>query len=119
MTKEQLEDIKKIGIPSEELFHEVVDELLEYKRLEEQVGCPLKVREQALLKGIYYESKGFGNTNLGKTIVCFSKTPKLKLDYETHSYLCFEVNSSRNKEKKCLPLSEYKKTWWLKKDKSE
>ncbi len=101
------------------IIEEAFDELLEYKQLEELVGCPLKVREQALLKGIYYESKGFGNTNLGKTIICFSKTPKLKLDYETHSYLCFEVSGSHNKEKKCLPLSEYKISWWLKKDRSE
>ena len=81
--------------------------------------CPQNILKQALLKGIYYESIGYGNTNLGKTIMCLSKAPKLKLDYETHSYLCFEVSGSHNKEKKCLPLNEYKISWWLKKDKTE
>ncbi len=41
MTKEQVEDIKKIGIPSEELYQEVCDELLEYKQLEKELGCSM------------------------------------------------------------------------------
>jgi hypothetical protein len=43
MTKQQLLDISKIGIPSEELFHEVCDELLSYKQSEKDLGCPSDV----------------------------------------------------------------------------
>jgi hypothetical protein len=109
---------KELMDKSYELLEQVIKNYIDLKN-DQTFECPQNVLKQALLKGIYYESMGYGNTNLGKTIICLSKTPKLKLDYETHSYLCFEVSGSHNKGKKCLPLSEYKISWWLKKDKSE
>lgn len=48
ITLEQLKDINEIGIPSEELFHDVCNELLKYKQLEEDLECSLDKAAKAL-----------------------------------------------------------------------
>ncbi len=60
MTKEQLETYKNTydrydGIPNNE-FDSICDELINYKQLEEQIGCPLEeiVEFIRLLKKTYY-----------------------------------------------------------------
>lgn len=109
MTLEQLEEIKKIGIPSEDLFQEVCDELLKYKQLEQDLGCPLEVIFKALKDGFYDE---YG---------ALYKVGEFYLDYNwllsnpSDKYLTFNVEGTYFEFK----LNDYKKTWWLKEDKSE
>ena len=107
LTKEQLEEISKIGMPSEELFHEVIDELLGYKDLEEQLGCPLEVilklvDQNELYYQFYDELQHWTSVkvDLRKKVVWYCK------QVGGH-YACSQ------------PLSNYGKTFWLKKDKSE
>lgn len=107
MTKEQLEEISKIGIPSEELFHEVVSEVMQYKDLEEELGCPLDVlfklvNQNELYYQFYNELQHWTSVkvDLRKKVVWYCK------QVGGH-YACSQ------------PLSNYGKTFWLKEDKSE
>jgi hypothetical protein len=68
----------------------------------EQVGCPLEVREQAFDEGFYDQE---GNHHF-----CEHYVPYLKSMHTRGSMTCTE---------KHFKLKDYKKTWWLKKDKSE
>lgn len=86
-------------------------ELEKYRKLEEEYGCTLKVVTQALKKsnfeGLFvdttdndgFEWKGFEKCNLM---------------YDAFNNRFYWCNGSF-----CIPLSDYKKRWWLKKDKSE
>jgi len=75
---------------------------LEVLSFEEQLGCPLEVREKAFDKGFYDES--------GNHYTCEHYVPYLK---EMHTRGIMSHTS------KCFKLKDYKKTWWLKADKSE
>jgi len=107
MTKEQLEEIKKIGIPSEELFHEVVDELLSYKQLEEQIGCPLEVVVEHINES--YKT-------LCQHIEINEKYIELKKyrDIVELSKISYDIALSKEQKGLCEKYFP-----WLKKDKSE
>lgn len=70
--------------------------------LEEQIGCPLEVREQAFEKGFYDQE--------GNHQFCEHYVPYLKSMHTRGIMRCNE---------KHFKLKDYKKTWWLKEDKSE
>lgn len=71
--------------------------------LEEQLGCPLEVVFKALQNGVYYED--IAN--------CMKYMPvDLHLNLEGEYVLYFD-------DEEYLLTKNYKKTWWLKKDKSE
>lgn len=72
------------------------------KIIEEQLGCPLEVREKALDKGFYDEN--------GNHYTCEHYVPYLK---EMHTRGIMSHTEKRFK------LRDYKKTWWLKADMSE
>lgn len=74
-----------------------------YKQLEEQIGCPLEVVFKALKNGIF--TKDLPSEKIVKWYGRLSNV-------ETEWYL-----SDDNKV--CINLKGYKKTWWLKEDKSE
>lgn len=75
-----------------------------YKQLEEQLGCPLEVRERALTNGIYIK-------NIYGDMVNF----KVMLVYKNKElgYYFRIINDG------AVLLKDYKKTWFLKEDKSE
>lgn len=83
-----------------------IEEELEYAekchKLEERVGCPLDVREKAFDKGFYDVD--------GKHYICEHYVPYLK------SMHTRGIMIGREKH---FDLKDYKKTWWLKKDRSE
>lgn len=96
-------------------FYEGVHKELEYAKrcheLEEELGCPLEVREKALIKDfIWYDD----NDRLIQVIAMNSgyimekgkKTAVLNCIYNFNFWLAI----------KC---KDYKKTWWLREDKSE
>lgn len=89
----------------------MVNELHRYKKLEEEIGCPLEIR--CKLKTDQYIFDKYGEPYQIKTF------------YEN-----FFIVRYRGKEERLeefgyygaitdFPYSEYKKTWWLKADKSE
>ncbi len=100
--QEDFDDINQNELPS---YEEIYKRLNLYENFIGIFRCALKY-------GIKYKTTGKGNSNLGKEIFASSKTPKLKLDYETHSYLCFEITSYRQ-TKTCFKIEDFGKTWWL------
>ena len=74
-----------------------------YKDLEEQLGCPLEVVLKALQNGIYYEDVA----NCMKYMVV-----DLSFNFSGDFVLYFD-------DEEYLLARNYKKTWWLKEDKSE
>lgn len=71
-------------------------------KIEEQLVCPVEVREKAFDKGFYDES--------GNYYTCEHYVPYLK---EMHT------RGIISHTEKHFKLRDYKKTWWLKADKSE
>ena len=74
-----------------------------YKQLEEQLGCPLDVVFKALTNGVYYEDVA----NCMKYMVV-----DLHLNLEGEYVLYFD-------DEEYLLTKNYKKTWWLMKNKEE
>lgn len=70
--------------------------------LEEEIGCPLEVVIKALKEGIYYIYPN-GNIVLERSF---------KLNHYSSGWCLI-------KPKLNFKLEDYKKTWWLKRDKSE
>lgn len=80
----------------------IENKLKELEDLEEQLGCPLDVRERAFDNGFYDVD--------GNHYFCEHYVPYLK---EMHTRGLMDGTSKRFK------LKDYKITWFLKKDKSE
>lgn len=72
--------------------------LAKYRKLEDQLGCPLEVREKALQQGYIYNG--------------FTKLLYICCRYDENG--CYLTNSCNK-----YYLKEYKITWWLREDKSE
>jgi hypothetical protein len=86
---------------SKNLLQNAYDKLGKLEDLEEQLGCPLEVFVKALKNGIYYDDK--------------FEHPVFILDkdnFKTKDYHLLVTGT-------IVYLKDYKKTWWLKKDKSE
>lgn len=83
-----------------------IEEELEYAekchKLEERVGCPLDVREKAFDNGFY--------DIYGNHYICEHYVPYLK---------SMHTRGIMRHIEKHFNLEDYKKTWWLKKDRSE
>lgn len=80
-------------------------ELIKYRELEEQIGCPLdKLIKFSNQETVYTKWGAFTNEivlvdlNLGRIHITRNR----------------DINDTY-----CLYTSDYKKTWWLKQDKSE
>lgn len=83
-------------------YNTIKQALLKIQEQEEELGCPLDVREQAFKKGFY-------DIN-GNYFTCEHYVPYLKQMHTKGIML---------HEEKRFKLEDYKKTWWLRKDKSE
>lgn len=84
--------------------------------IEEQLGCPLEAREQAL-KQRYIYTTWHSRDGLEKqeiTHLVYDKDIKMwifkDLEKNTEGFYCELAN---------IPVDGYKKTWWLKEDRSE
>lgn len=85
-----------------EMWFNANNALAKYRKLEQELGCPLEVREQAFNNGFYDES--------GNHYICEHYVPYLK---------AMHTRGMMNGNSKSFKLSDYKKTWWLKKTKEE
>lgn len=81
---------------------EYSEPLWNYLNLEEELGCPLEVVFKAIYSGIYYIYPN-GNIFLERSF---------KLNHYSSGWCLI-------KPKLNFKLEDYKKTWWLKRDKSE
>ena len=88
---------------SKNLLQSAYDKLGKLEDIEENLGCPLDVVFKALQNGVYYEDVA----NRMKYMVV-----DLHLNVEGEYVLYFD-------DEEHLLTKNYKKTWWLKKDKSE
>lgn len=88
---------------TEQKILEIMQENKKYKSLEEEIGCPLDIVFKALTNGVYYEDVA----NCMKYI-----SADLHQNLEGDYVLYFSAEEY-------LLTNDYKKTWWLKKDKSE
>lgn len=82
---------------------QIVNKLGKLEDLEEQLGCPLEVVFKALANGVYYE-------DVANCMKYMAVDLHLNLDGEYVLYF---------DDEEYLLTKNYKKTWWLKKDKSE
>ena len=73
--------------------------LAKYRKLEEQLGCPLEVVFKAIINGIIVDGS----------------TYQVKVGKDIYGYFFILSNGSSYP----FYLKNYKKSWWLKKDKSE
>jgi hypothetical protein len=77
-----------------------------YEELSKQLGCPLNVYMQIEMYSVYglYDEKG----------------DFWKFDYVTYRHFrCYRKNDKDEIIDKTFDVNGYKKTWWLKEDKSE
>ena len=93
---------------------EIMEKLGELEDIEEQLGCPLDVVFKALTNGFKFivSSHKLGTLNqiVNQMIYC---------DY-AYLYYANDVNAwCIATIHDCFYLKDYKKTWWLKEDKSE
>ena len=128
LTIEQLEYYRNTydkydGIESNE-FDKICNELIEYKNLDEQLGCPLDVVFKAIVDGIVI----IGDINKYTDMTLWLDTKPTtaligeKHDFEeprliTYKEWCFSCNSGSYSG--CVKLKDYKKNWWLKENREE
>ena len=104
----QYDDFYQESFEASKDYKILVDELNYADRchkLEEQLGCPLEVVFKAIKNGIYYEN------NTRKIIY-------IRVYFTTNSYKTEFVLRDLNDDYALLSRN-YKKTWWLKEDRSE
>lgn len=95
-------------------FYDLYNKLGRLEDLEEELGCPLEVVFKALTNGIYthwnWNCDLYDETEELSYIenIYFGKNPFDKIS------LMFGY-----KKESTIDLKDYKKTWWLKEDKSE
>lgn len=77
----------------------IIQKLKVLEDLEEEIGCPIEVLFRALKDGVY-----------------------IKKDKQQRNFYCLGYNMkiyTQNFDDTPLKTKDYKKTWWLKADKSE
>ena len=95
-------------------IRKLVDEVKEYRQLKEQIGCPIEVLFRALKEGVYTEINIYGK-DVGNGLKYFEaiyiSTDGIEL---LHNSMFKGIESIGSRQ-----LKDYKKTWWLKADRSE
>ena len=79
-----------------------IDKLGQLEDIEEQLDCPITVREKAFENGFYDEN--------GEHYICEHYVPYLK---------SMHTRGIMTHTEKRFKLKDYQKSWWLKQDKSE
>lgn len=87
-----------------------VDKLGRLEDIEEELGCPLGVLFKAITHGIAYELKNG----------LIESEPRIDLAECGYGYiLCSGASTRKLIENGEFQTKDYKKTWWLKEDRSE
>ena len=84
--------------------------------LEEQLGCPLEVLVKAIKNGIWFINTKYELEYIDEALAFNTKRDSGKFVFDNCCYYCQNIEKSKCNE---IYLEDYKKTWWLKEDKSE
>ncbi len=109
----ELEDLlEKYAIPDLEYLEKCIRYHDKYGELEEQLGCPLDVLGKALIQNCFYDVYG----NKIETDIGY-------INQEGTTGIVMSIQEWENGnycgEDWTMYLKDYKKTWWLREDKSE
>jgi len=99
-TVDELETYIKTYVPTYKSVS-IAKELLKYKALEEQMGCPLEVRCNIIDGNFVYNEKGIGL--------------RVEMIFENYFIGWHALTDTSLR----YYYKDYKKTWWLKPDRSE
>lgn len=112
LMREALSGLRQSNFDVLNLFSKTLDDLQQYKDLEDQIGCPLEVRCTVVPDTYIYT---FGATMDNHDVVTRRKVSKISKEGFVISY-----NTATGKERNMEFIwKSYKKTWWLKADRSE
>lgn len=104
-----IDDLKNAKEPS---IQELYVRLNKYEKLEEEIGCPLEVRCKVFPNSYIYT---FGTSMETQDVITRRKV--ITIDKEG-IYILYTTASGKERNM-TLSWKAYKKTWWLKEDKSE
>ena len=90
-----------------------LDKYKEYKNLEEQIGCSFDILFKALTDGVWVEVDPIDISFENPETMYLEEF--VSLEKKLDGTLCLNARDYVDE----LELKDYKKTWWLKKDKSE
>ena len=99
-----------------ELIKQDLEELEKYKSIEKELGCPIEVLIKAIKGGIWFINEYDKLEQIDEELTFNIKLATGKFIISNDYYCC------KNKEiykANDIYLEDYKKTWWLKEDKSE
>ena len=131
LTLEEIEEIIEVGggrgvgknilIPNgrlvqKNLFSRALAEVIEYQKLEQELGCPIEVLIKAIKDGIWFINKDDKVEQIDEELCFNTKVSSGKFVISNYGYHC------KNEEKYKLDeiyLEDYGKTWWLREDQSE
>lgn len=97
-----------LNIIDKETLNKVFNDAVKYqqiKTIEEKLGCPLEVIGKAILEGCFYDGEMYRDIDIGY------------VEDENDERLVISVNECEDGH--TMFLKDYKKTWWIEKDKSE
>ena len=100
-----------IRLVGQKMFAQIIDELCEYKTIEEELGIELVVLFKALKYGVYYFAYD------GQLIHDYVSLTNNYIDVEAHDKLSYSFTTLL--EKRILLFEGYGKTWALTKEEME
>lgn len=93
-------------------FYDLYNKLGQLEDLQEEIGCPLKVRCEVVPNSYIYT---FGTSM--ETLDVITRRKVITISKEG-IYISYATASGKERDM-TLPWKAYKKTWWLKADRSE
>ena len=107
--RQTISNIKEASLDVAEIFAATLDDLQEYKELEDKLGCPFDVVFSAQKNGIIFKTR-----IRNKDYQLCSNDYSLSLDYiENVGWVFHIVDVDILVE--TLQLTDHSKTWWVKK----
>jgi len=93
-----------------------IQKLGKLEDLEEQLGCPLEVLVKAIKNGIWFINEDDKLEYIDEALCFNTKLNTDKLVFDNYGYYCKNIEKLKGNQ---IYLEDYKKTWWLKEDRSE
>lgn len=109
LIRQTISNIKEASLDVAEIFTATLDDLQEYKELEDKLGCPFKIAFKALTNGIYTKE-----CESDSKVEFFEVRGIEKDGLSVISKVCSYAECDFS-----CKFKDYKKTWWLREDKCE
>ena len=101
---------------NDELINEWYYKLQCLEDIEEELGCSIEILFKAIKNGIYFVNENNNLEHIDEALCFNQKTYNKKFVFDNYGYHCKNIEEAKGDE---IYLEDYKKTWWLKEDKSE